>query len=85
MWDLIVSVPDHCLSFYFDSSLAIPTRDHTAKTTAEALCNNFIIEIKLDFLCIKICWEVLKPEPESRGLQHLPRGPADVNVSEKHV
>ena len=19
MWDLIVSVPDHCLSFYFDS------------------------------------------------------------------
>ena len=21
MWDLIVSVPDHCLSFYFSSSL----------------------------------------------------------------
>ena len=21
MWDLIVSVPDHCLSFYFDSKL----------------------------------------------------------------
>ena len=21
MWDLIVSVPDHCLSFYFASSL----------------------------------------------------------------
>ena len=21
MWDLIVSVPDHCLSFYFDSAL----------------------------------------------------------------
>ena len=21
MWDLIVSVPDHCLSFYFDSRL----------------------------------------------------------------
>ena len=26
MWDLIVSVPDHCLSFYFDAmSLAWPT------------------------------------------------------------
>ena len=27
----------------------------------------------------------LKPEPEWRGFQHLPRGPADVIVSEKHV
>ena len=23
MWDLIVSVPDHCLSFYFDSLLVL--------------------------------------------------------------
>ena len=29
--------------------------------------------------------EVLKPKPERPGFQHLPRGPADVNVSEKHV
>ena len=29
--------------------------------------------------------EVLQPEPEKRGFQHLPRGPANVNVSEKHV
>ena len=41
------------------------------------------IGIKHAFLCINICWaprEVLKPEPESerRGVQHLPRGPADV-------
>ena len=46
------------------------------------------IGIKHDFLCINICWfprEVLKPEPKRRGFQHLPRGPADVNVSEKHV
>ena len=28
--------------------------------------------------------EVLKLEPERQGFQHLPRGPADVNVSEKH-
>ena len=26
MWDLIVSVPDHCLSFYFEI-LAIESRD----------------------------------------------------------
>ena len=23
MWDLIVSVPDHCLSFYFDQILCV--------------------------------------------------------------
>ena len=23
MWDLIVSVPDHCLSFYFEEKIAI--------------------------------------------------------------
>ena len=35
-----------------------------------------------------ICWaprEVLKPEPERQGFQHLPRVPADVNASKKHV
>ena len=48
--------------------------------------NNNKIGIKHDFLCISICWaprEVLNPEPERRGLQHLPRGPVD--VSEKPV
>ena len=47
-----------------------------------------IIEIKHDFLCINICWtprEVLKPEHEMQEFQHLPRGPADINVSERHV
>ena len=46
------------------------------------------IGIKHGFLCINICWaprEMLKPEPERRGFQPLPRGPADVNVSEKHI
>ena len=46
------------------------------------------IGIKHGFLCIYIRWaprEVLKPEPERRGFQPHPRGPADVNVSEKHV
>ena len=28
---------------------------------------------------------MLKPEPERRGFKPLPRGPADVNASEKHV
>ena len=46
------------------------------------------IGIKHGFLCINICWaprEMLQPEPERRGFQPLLRGPADVNVSEKHV
>ena len=47
--------------------------------------NGFInIGIKHDFLCINFCLaprEVLQPEPERRGFQHLLRGPADVNVS----
>ena len=46
------------------------------------------IGIKHGFLCINICWaprEMFKPEPERRGFQPLPRGPADVNVSEKPV
>ena len=40
------------------------------------------------FLCINVCRaprEILNPEPERRGFQPLPRGPVDVNVSEKHV
>ena len=46
------------------------------------------IGIKHDFLCINVCWtprEVLKPGPERRVFQHFPRGPADVNVSEKRI
>ena len=27
MWDLIVSVPDHCLSFYFNGDLFISRDD----------------------------------------------------------
>ena len=52
------------------------------------MCALFIIGIKHAFLCIHICWaprEVLKPEPEWRRFHHLPRGPADVNVPQKHV
>ena len=29
--------------------------------------------------------EVLKPDPERRGFEHLPRGPADVNVQETRL
>ena len=52
------------------------------------LFKSFIRGIKHDFICINICWaprEVLKPEPERWGFQHLPRGTVDVNVSENHV
>ena len=39
-------------------------------------------------ICINICWtprEVLKPELERRGFQHLLRDPSDVNVCENQV
>ena len=29
MWDLIASVPDHCLSFYFDSRIMISKMSDT--------------------------------------------------------
>ena len=50
--------------------------------------SNYNIGNKHGFLCINICWvlrEMLKPEPEMRGFQPLPSGPADVNASEKRV
>ena len=28
MWDLIVSVPDHCLSFYFSQIQALLVKDY---------------------------------------------------------
>ena len=34
MWDLIVSVPDHCLSFYF----SFIKRQSTSKTTVYIYC-----------------------------------------------
>ena len=33
MWDLIVSVPDHCLSFYFSSPANFPRRYKAAPTS----------------------------------------------------
>ena len=33
MWDLIVSVPDHCLSFYFAHSRALVDRDSQHSTS----------------------------------------------------
>ena len=56
----------------------------TVYPTTNKVCGGY----KYEFLCINICWaprEVLKPEPERRGFQYLLRGPADVNLSEKHV
>ena len=32
IWDLIVSVPDHCLSFYFESGNHVSYTDHTQLT-----------------------------------------------------
>ena len=33
MWDLIVSVPDHCLSFYFSSPASFPRSYKAAPTS----------------------------------------------------
>ena len=45
MWDLIVSVPDHCLSFYFAA------RSLSASLTVSL--NVFIIFLEI-FFCVKI-------------------------------
>ena len=47
-----------------------------------------IIFFFINYWRLNIFWalrEVLKPEPERLGSPHIWRGPADVNVSEKHV
>ena len=36
MWDLIVSVPDHCLSFYFKVRTELPLLD--AYTLSSTVC-----------------------------------------------
>ena len=49
---------------------------------------HYIIEIKHGFSCINIRqvpWEVLKPEAEGRGFQHLPKDLANVNALKKNV
>ena len=33
MWDLIVSVPDHCLSFYFEVPFATENKAHKQSPT----------------------------------------------------
>ena len=35
MWDLIVSVPDHCLSFYFSHDVAQIQRTHLTEAVSE--------------------------------------------------
>ena len=45
MWNLIVSVPDHCLSFYFKSV-------HCYEVTNQNIHNFFVTYIsKTDFCC----------------------------------
>ena len=45
MWDLIVSVPDHCLSFYF-KLLLLPTRTSTLRTENETTETHSITNTK---------------------------------------
>ena len=46
MWDLIVSVPDHCLSFYFKIPLAVYATDRSKA----AILESFLFCMALWFL-----------------------------------
>ena len=72
MWNLIVLLPDHGLSYYLMS-------------LSRFLVN---IGIKHGFPCINVCQvprEMLKTEAEDRDFQQLPRDLANVNALENNV
>ena len=63
-------LPIYLLILQLSRRWARPKKEHQAPT------NVINVGIKHDFLCINICWaprEVLKPEHERQGFQHLPR------------
>ena len=43
MWDLIVSVPDHCLSFYFANKLLIMWQADIVHLVAQVKTSNCIV------------------------------------------
>ena len=44
MWDLSVSVPDHCLSFYFDPDRPVFRQAHkTANIDSRNVCNSISV------------------------------------------
>ena len=49
MWDLIVSVPDHCLSFYFEQSqkIGMKTKIKKTTTTKQQTFVNIIVDINI--------------------------------------
>ena len=58
MWDLIVSVPDHCLSFYFSnllrySSIARPTNKKSVTNSLDMTAANITFECS--FISLDIC------------------------------
>ena len=55
MWDLIVSVPDRCLSFYFDIKYTIACSINTCKNIkcSKMDIQNKTVSIKVDLISIK--------------------------------
>ena len=49
MWDLIVSVPDHCLSFYLEKALRSFAR-------SEFMMNNYIFLVICRQNSLEICY-----------------------------
>ena len=43
MWDLIVSVPDRCLSFYFDRNVILTSSFKTIEDPLEGHCYSQIL------------------------------------------
>ena len=54
MWDLIVSVPDHCLSFFFVYSISIPSFDNIVTFNEFSCTFCFLIRHMLQCSIIKL-------------------------------
>ena len=57
MWDLIVSVPDHCLSFYFTAVIDHDPRLNLSSPTHETGMNNYKIRTPEKFAVIILKFE----------------------------
>ena len=54
MWDLIVSVPDHCLSFYFLESWYVASKPVCGLTSYKLKSSVLTSSLKLSVLCERL-------------------------------
>ena len=73
MWDLIVSVPDHCLSFYFESYLVENPEDRFSRDVAQMF--SFVdIQYKVSYALLKwVYTDEINIEADSSFLLELLR------------